>query len=159
MCGQEFSEIHVGLQAPPGLLGLSIPLSFCPSRTCNGPGFSSKCPSVFLLPIHYGTTQRTPRPPNQWAALRQWHQWTGLRRWGAWEQGLPSSGHGLCRHETSAALPRGASAGNVVLGLWACRHRPARAEWLGCSPAVLPSSLHPGLLGQAFLRNSSSAEQ
>lgn len=119
---QEFSEIHVGLfQAAPGLLDLSVALSFCSSRTYNRPGFSSKCPSALLLPIHYGTTGRAPRPPSQWAALPQWHPRTGLYRWGTCEQGLPCSCHGLPRHEASAAPPRGASAGNVVLGVWARR--------------------------------------
>ena len=125
LCNQKFSEISMVLEAAQGLIDLSIPLSFCPSRTYHRLGFSSKCPSVLLLPVHHGTTGRTPRPPQQWAALPQWHQYTGLCQWDPYEQGLPCSRHGLLRHETSAALPRGAPAGNVILGMWARGCRPA----------------------------------
>lgn len=139
LCVQEFSEIHFGLfEAAPGLLGLSIPLSFCPSRTYNRPGVSSKCPSVLLLPIYYGTTGWTPRPSNQWAALPQWHQWTGLCQWATCEQGLPCSCHGLPRLETTATLPGGASAGNTALRVWASPYRPPWREWLGCLLGLPP---------------------
>lgn len=131
------------LEAALSFLGLSIHLSFCPSRTYNRPGFSSKCPSVLLLPIHYGTTGRTPRPPSQWAALPQWHQWTGLCQWDPREQGLPCRCHGLPRPETSATLPRGASAGNVVLGTQTNRCGPTRGRWGGAAASwgSLPPSL------------------
>lgn len=133
-------------EAALGPLGLSVLLSFCPSRTYHRPGLSSKCPSVHLLPIHYGTTGRTRKPPSRWAALPQWHRWTGLCQWDPHEQGLPCSCHGPPRPEASAALPRGASAGNMVLGMWANRWGLGWGSRGGCLLAPSLLVFNPGLL-------------
>lgn len=107
---------RVGLfQAAQGVLGLSIPVLLF-FRTHNGPGFSSECPSDLLLPVHYGAIGRAPGPQSQWTTIPRWHQWTGLHQWDTCESGLPCSCNGLPRHETSAALPRGASAGKSPAG-------------------------------------------
>jgi hypothetical protein len=129
-----------------GFFGLQKPLSYS-SRTYNRPGFSSKCPSILFLPVHYGAFGRTPRPSSQWTALLQWHQWASLCQWDTCEQGLPRGCCGLPRREISAALPRRASAGNVLLGklegqVW---DKEGAVELpLGASPF----SSHPSLLGK-----------
>lgn len=110
----------------PGLLGLSRCLSSCPSRTHSRPGFSWKCASALLLPVHYGTAGRASRPPGRGTALSQWRQWTTLHQRGTWEQGLPCRRRGLPQHETTTALPCGAPAGKGAPDAGA--HRPPRRE-------------------------------
>lgn len=97
---------------------LSTPLPPALSRTHHRSGLSSKCPLVFLLPVHDGAVGRTSRPPSQWAALPRCHQRAGLCQPPAWKQRMPRGCcGGLPRQETSAALPGGACTGNGLVGV------------------------------------------
>lgn len=137
------------LPAAPGLQSTHSSV-LCSSRAYNRPGISSKCPSLSsscqytMVPL--GGPQATGPVGSSYLSGTNGR---GLCQRGTCEQGLPCSCRGLPRHEATAALSRGASAGNVALGgawhtqVWGATEVVARRL-----PGLLPSQAQSWAAGQ-----------